>query len=139
MDPSIVQSLITALIAFLASGAGFWAYLRTRHEAKSATTRMLMGLARDKLISLGMSYIDRGWITRDEYEDYMEFFYNPYIALGGDGTAERVMHGVERLPLRSGHIIDIPVRADDDAATEEDIRRGNRYYAGEERRSGSSS
>lgn len=29
---------------------------------------MLIGLAHDRIVYLGMSYIDRGWITQDEYE-----------------------------------------------------------------------
>lgn len=93
-----LQTTLTSLVAVIAS-SGFWAYLMRRDSAKSATTRLLMGLAYEKLMDKGGSYIDRGWLTREEYEDYQKYFYEPYKALGGNGVAERIMNGVSELPI----------------------------------------
>lgn len=46
-----------------------------------------------------MSYVDRGWITKDEYEDFFKYLYEPYAKFGGNGLAERVMLEVAKLPI----------------------------------------
>lgn len=94
------QLVLTSLLAVFAS-SGFWAYVIRRSDKKSATTKLLMGIVYDRLNHLGMRYIERGWITRDEYEDYRNYFYEPYKALGGNGVAERIMNEVSGLPIRS--------------------------------------
>ena len=50
--------------------------------------------------SLGEKYIQQGWLTRDDYENIYEYLYLPYHDLGGNGSAERIMEEVKRLPLR---------------------------------------
>lgn len=96
-----VLQLVLASVVSVAASSGFWAWLSKRDTAKTATSRLLLGLAYDKIVSLGMSYIDRGWISRDEYEDFQNYFYQPYKDAGGNGIAERIMLEVSHLPLRS--------------------------------------
>jgi hypothetical protein len=60
-----------------------------------------MGLAYHNIVDLGMLYINRGSITKDEYEDFRKYFYEPYIALGGNGVAERIMEDVKNLPFNA--------------------------------------
>jgi len=131
---SALSLFITALATFLASGAGFWQYLRTRDETKKATTRLLMGVAHEKIVHLGLEYIERGWVTLDEIEDFKKYLFEPYFELGGNGTAERVMHGLERLPLRTGKLVSIPIRSTDPTATEEDTSHATTYTGPERRR-----
>ncbi len=94
-----LQTMITALVAVLGS-TGFWAYLQRRDGRKTHKDQLLLGLAYDKIISMGMMYIERGWITNDEYDDYRRYLYEPYKALGGNGVTERVMAEVSNLPLK---------------------------------------
>jgi hypothetical protein len=100
----IVEPVVVAIATFLASSGGFWVYLRSRIEAKdkeeSATNRLLMGLARDRILSLGFKYIDRGWITYDEYQNLKKYLIEPYYEMGGNGTAQHLMEAVERLEFR---------------------------------------
>ena len=57
---------------------------------------MLIGLAHDRILYLGMSYLERGdWITGDEYENLHDYLYTPYAKLGGNGSARRVMLEVD--------------------------------------------
>lgn len=102
MDP-LVQALIVSLSTFLAASTGFWGYLKNRRkisdEEHHRYNMLLMGLASTKIIERGMYYIERGLITKDEYDDLHRYLYKPYMELGGNGTAERIMHAVERLPL----------------------------------------
>lgn len=95
-----VQMAITVVCAVIAS-SGFWAYIQKRSERKDVKTRMLVGLAHDRILCLGMQYIERGWITRDEYENLYEYLYTPYQKMGGNGSAKRVMDIVNTLPIHT--------------------------------------
>ena len=70
------QMVLTIISSVLAS-SGLWAYL----------------------MYLGMQYVDRGYVTQDEYENLRTYLYDPYKKLGGNGSAERVMKEVDKLPI----------------------------------------
>lgn len=93
--------VVLASAGSVVASSGFWAYVMRKSDTKSATTQLLMGLAYIELMTLGSNYIRRGSITRDEYEDYRKYFYDPYKELGGNGVAERIMSAVESLPIAS--------------------------------------
>lgn len=99
MNPWL-QTLVT-ILGTLAASSGFWAYVQYKDHGRKQNNQLLLGLAYDKIISMGMEYISRGWITRDEYEDYRRFLYEPYKALGGNGVTERIAAEVSNLPLKS--------------------------------------
>lgn len=93
------QVIITVLGSVLAS-SGMWAYIAKRADKKDVKTEMLIGLGHDRIMYLGMEYIERGWITSDEYENLHEYLYKPYEKMGGNGSAKRIMTGVDRLEIR---------------------------------------
>lgn len=95
-----VQMFITVLCSVITS-SGIWSYLQTRRERKDCKSQMLIGLGHDRIISLGLEYIDRGYITQDEYENLYEYLYKPYEALGGNGSAKRIMNEVNKLPIKN--------------------------------------
>ena len=93
------QVIITFLGSVLAS-SGLWSYLSRRADKHDVKNLMLIGLAHDRIISLGMFYIERGdWITHDEYENLNKYLYEPYKLMGGNGSAERIMVDVRKLRL----------------------------------------
>lgn len=94
-----VERILTIFAAVLAS-SGFWAWLQKRSERKDVRTRMLVGLGHDRIMYLGMKYIERGYITHDEYENLYEYLYKPYAEIGGNGSAKRIMGEVDKLPIR---------------------------------------
>lgn len=103
--PAWLQTIITIICAVVAS-SGFWAFLehkskvrQKKDENKDAKSRMLIGLAHDRIIYLGMMYIERGWITQDEYENLHDYLYKPYEEMGGNGSAKRVILEVNKLPI----------------------------------------
>ena len=96
-----LQIALTIFGSVLAS-SGLWAYILKKLEKKDTKTKMLIGLGHDRIMYLGMCYIDRGWITRDEYENLYEYLYKPYELLGGNGSAKRIMKEVEKLEIRNG-------------------------------------
>ena len=103
---------VLAVFTSVMASSGLWAYLLGRREQKikqrekeeekvSAKNRMLLGLGHDRIVWLCLKYIDRGWITKDEFEDLNEYLYKPYREMGGNGTAERLMAEVRELPVRN--------------------------------------
>ncbi len=61
---------------------------------------MLRGLAHDRICYLGEFYLKNNSITKDEYENLHDYLYIPYKELGGNGTAEKIMSDVKKLPLK---------------------------------------
>ena len=47
----------------------------------------------------GMQYVERGWITQDEYENLHDYLFIPYSEAGGNGSAAKVMKDVDNLPI----------------------------------------
>lgn len=97
------QIIITILGTVLTSN-GLWALFTHMYDAKhsneTAQSKMLKGLGHDRICYLGECYIERGSITRDEYENIHDYLYKPYRALGGNGTAEKIMKEVDGLPIK---------------------------------------
>lgn len=98
-----IRAIVIIVGSIIGSG-GLWAYLQNRDSKKNATTRLLMGMAYDRITAMGLEYIERGSVTKDEYEELEKFFYKPYKALGGNGVAERVMRDVAALPFRPHNV-----------------------------------
>lgn len=103
---TIFDAVITLVVAVLASG-GFWAYFQSRHTASKAETRLLRGIAHDRIVWLGMNYIQRGYIYGDELDNLYTYLYLPYKKLDGNGTAEEVMERVMDLPIKTRTFTDI--------------------------------
>lgn len=93
--------VLLTLVTSLAASTGFWAFLQKRESDKVSEKRLLKGLAYARIMTMGMEYIERGWISRDEYDDFRKYLYEPYAALGGNGTGERIMQEVSKLPFRT--------------------------------------
>ena len=95
---------IASIAGAIFASTGFWTLINQlisdRKKKKSAETQMLMGLGHDRICALGESYLERGWISRDEFENLHDYLYKPYEKLGGNGTAAKIMADVKRLPLK---------------------------------------
>ena len=91
----IILTIVTALLA----SSGLWAFLGKKLERNNSERELLVGIGYIELVFFGMQYIERGWITRDEYET-LQALYRPYIKLGGNGSGTRIMQEIEKLPIR---------------------------------------
>lgn len=94
-----LKEIIVTILTTAFASAGFWALIQNYSSKKSAKTQMLLGLAHDRIVFLGMEYIKRGYVTKDEYENLYNYLYTPYEKLGGNGSASRIMEEVKRLPI----------------------------------------
>ncbi len=108
MDSNSIVIIVTTIFA----STGFWAFLTARFSARDKKSekedkqmelqsKMLKGLAHDRICYLGEEYTKRGFITKDEYENLHDYLYMPYKELGGNGTAEKIMNEVEKLPIHA--------------------------------------
>ena len=61
---------------------------------------MILGLGHIKIIDICEKYIERGYITQEEYDSLYNYLYIPYKELGGNGTAERLVQEVKQLPIK---------------------------------------
>lgn len=97
------STLIVSIVGAVFASTGFWAFLtyliQRKDKKESAEAQMLKGLGHDRICYLGECYIKRGYITKDEYENLHDYLYLPYKALGGNGTAKKVIDEVNKLPL----------------------------------------
>ena len=100
MDKETIKVLAVAIFA----STGFWAFLlgvfNKLTEKKSAKNKMILGLGHDRIIALSEKYIAQGWISADDFENLHDYLYEPYRKMGGNGTAEKLMKEVEKLPIR---------------------------------------
>ena len=92
--------IIIALIAAVFGSTGFWSLLAARSRKKSNESRLIMGLAYAEIIRRSEIYIQRGFIATDEYNELSHYLYDPYKAMGGNGTAEKLIEEVKKLPTR---------------------------------------
>lgn len=94
-----IQMVLTVVCSVIAS-SGFWAWFSQRTQRKDIKTEMLIGLGHDRIVNLGKMYIERGYITLDEYENLYEYLYKPYEKMGGNGSAKRIMDEVKQLRIK---------------------------------------
>lgn len=93
--------LIVTIICAVFSSNGVWALIEKRREKKDSKVRMILGLGHDRIIHLCKFYLEQGWISTDDFENLYEYLYLPYKAMGGNGTAQKLMERVEKLPTKS--------------------------------------
>ena len=93
--------MIELILAVVASG-GFWTLLQTiianRQKKKSAESRLILGLAFDRICERAERHLEDGYISTDDYNDLIKYLYAPYKEMGGNGTVERLMLQVKALP-----------------------------------------
>lgn len=109
MSEAMIIALISAVMG-VAGSSGFWTWFQRRSDKNSIIARMVVGLTYDKIISVGMTYIHRGWISKDEYEDYLKYFVEPYKEMGGNGVADRMARDVGTLPFRAVQFVEVIIK-----------------------------
>ena len=98
MNPFFQTLAVAVLTAITSSGfTGLIMFFINRHDSKHD---LLMGLGHDRIFALAGEYIKRGYITREEYDNLNTYIYQPYRKRGGNGTGEKLMQEVNKLPMR---------------------------------------
>ena len=77
---------------------GFWTFVQHWLDKRSASRQAMLGLMYLGVKMSCSSLIKRGWASTEEIEDIEKYMYEPYKAMGGNGTAEMLMNKVKNLP-----------------------------------------
>jgi hypothetical protein len=96
---TLLPYVVTMFCGILASG-GLWALIMKLMDRKDVKRKMLLGVAHDRLVYLCMQFIDRGWLTKEEYENAYKYLYLPYKEMGGNGTIDRLVEEMNKLPIK---------------------------------------
>ena len=97
---SYLGEIIITIICSVIASSGFWTFVSKRRDNNNAEVKMLLGLGHIKIIEICERYIERGYIRQNEYDSLYNYLYLPYKELGGNGTAERLLNEVKKLPIR---------------------------------------
>lgn len=92
------------LLCAVLGGSGLWELLKFeigKHRKKlSDEEKLMLGIAHDRIWSLGSQYLRRKGITKSEL-DNLERIAVPYLSSGGNGTGEKIWNDVKELELIS--------------------------------------
>lgn len=122
------KAFISSIIAVIFASNGFFQLLmlmyQTREKEKerkrmeetekklisvqdfNALCRCVTGIAMFRIAREAKRYIDKGYVTSEEYHTLKHNLYEPYVALGGNGLATKFMEEVEELPMKEGIKVD---------------------------------
>lgn len=79
-------------------------YFKDVDDRVDKITKLCLGLAYDRIVHVGESYLNRGWITIDEREDFRKYLWSPYHEAGGNGSGDAMMASIDQLPVRKESI-----------------------------------
>lgn len=96
----MIVGAIVAIISALLSSAGVWTFIAKRQDKKDSITKLIIGVAYDRIIFLGTHYINRGYITTSEYHNLYNNLVVPYEECNEDKTIEKIMEEVKKLEMR---------------------------------------
>lgn len=100
--------MTSVIIAIIGSGAlsaviaGIFTLINNRNKKKSNESKLLMGIAHSMIIENASRYLAQGYVSVAEYKELEHYLYEPYKAMGGNGTAEKLMKDVSNLPTEKG-------------------------------------
>ena len=95
-----IETLITIAGSVFAS-SGLWTWILYKAKQKDTGILMTRGMAHYRIIEEGQKFIDRGWITNEEYDDFLKYLGDPYLESGSNGLAKKMLDGISALPFKS--------------------------------------
>ena len=100
MDSRTIEIIVTVVISVIAS-SGFWAFIQYMINRNDTSSKLLLGISHDRIMFLSRQYIERGYITPEEYENLIVYMYDPYIQRGGNGSVKHMIEDkVKQLPMQ---------------------------------------
>lgn len=103
MDLTKIADFANPILSAILGAPGIWALAKTKADHNNNAAKLILAVSKNQLIALGRTYIDRGYITMEEYEEY-EAEYRLYSSLGGNGLARRIFKQVDDLPMMPNNI-----------------------------------
>lgn len=95
----------TSIILAIVGAGGFWTLLQfviqKLLERRSAQHAAVLGLLHDRVYHICHRIIEQESVTTEEY-DNLKYLYEPYVKLGGNGTAKKLKEQVDKLDIGKG-------------------------------------
>ena len=104
MERAISMNWIEVMATIAGSvfaSSGLWTLILYKAKQKDTGLLMTRGMAHYQIIEEGQKFIDRGWITHEEYDDFMKYLANPYLESGSNGLAKKMIDDISDLPFKS--------------------------------------
>lgn len=95
-----IEVLVTITGSVFAS-SGLWSLILYKIKKNDSGILMTLGMAHYRIIEEGQKFIERGWITHEEYDDFMKYLGNPYMESGSNGLAQKMIDDISALPFKS--------------------------------------
>lgn len=100
----------TAIIVAIVSSTGLWTLLQTifttiqakkhnKAEDVKYISKGLLAVLHERLYALCDKVIDQTYITQEQLEN-LTYMKEPYFALGGDGTLEKMINIIEDFEIK---------------------------------------
>jgi hypothetical protein len=99
------EHLLVIALAVIAS-TGFWEFLKFIFQnvifkpKLTPEIRLLRGIGQIEIIFFGTKFLEQGYITTEEYDSLKNEIYAPYLEIGGNGLAKKMMEEIEKLPIK---------------------------------------
>lgn len=99
------EHLLVIVLAVIAS-TGFWEFLKFIFQnvifkpKLTPEIRLLRGIGQIEIIFFGTKFLEQGYITTEEYDSLKNEIYAPYLEIGGNGLAKKMMEEIEKLPIK---------------------------------------
>ena len=99
------ETIIVIVLAVIAS-TGFWEFLKFIFQnvifkpKLTPEIRLLRGIGQIEIIFFGTKFLEQGYITTEEYDSLKNEIYAPYLEMGGNGLAKKMMEEIEKLPIK---------------------------------------
>lgn len=74
-------------------------HVKYKYSSNKLIREGVLAILHNKIYTLGKQYIDRGYITLEDLDDF-EHLYKAYHALGGNGTGTEIYERVKNLQIR---------------------------------------
>lgn len=100
-----MENLSDIILAIFVS-AGFWKIIEVlvvhflTKPKVTPETRLLRGIGQIEIVFFGTKFIEQGYITTEEYDSLKNEIYAPYLEMGGNGLAKKMMEEIEKLPIK---------------------------------------
>lgn len=99
------EHTLVVVLAVIAS-TGFWEFLKFIFQnvifkpKATPEVRLLRGIGQIEIIFFGTKFLEQGYITTEEYDSLKNEIYAPYLEMGGNGLAKKMMDEIEKLPIK---------------------------------------
>ena len=100
MSEFIVKYWVEFLFGLIIAGMGtLYKQLRKNIKESNAVKDGIKGMLHNEIIYRCKKLLIIGFVTADDLEE-LEYLFKPYIALGGNGTAKKLVNRVYELPIK---------------------------------------